>query len=99
MVPRSGSASRFGRGLDLPGAALAVAGLVTVVSAFAGAPAHGWASARPLLLLAPAGVLLAAVAAGGGPAHHPPGAGPGLGPPAPVRGLLGVAGATPADAR
>jgi EmrB/QacA subfamily drug resistance transporter len=63
MVPRSGSASRFGRRLDLPGAALAVAGLVTVVYAFAGTPTHGWASARTLLLFALAVVLLAAFAA------------------------------------
>src|SRR5215475_5744469 len=41
VVPRSGSAGRLGRELDLPGAALAVAGLVTVAYALAGAPAHG----------------------------------------------------------
>src|SRR6266702_4668062 len=60
MVPRSAAARRFGRELDLHGAALAVAGLVTIVYTLAGAPAHGWASARSLLLLALAVVLLAA---------------------------------------
>jgi len=63
MVPRSAAARRFGRELDLPGAALAVAGLVTIVYTLAGAPAHGWASARTLLLLALGVVLLAAFAA------------------------------------
>jgi EmrB/QacA subfamily drug resistance transporter len=52
-----------GRELDLPGAALAVAGLVTLVYALAGAPAHGWGSARTLGLQAAALVLLAAFAA------------------------------------
>ena len=63
MVPRAGAARRFGRELDLTGAALAVAGLVTVVYVLASAPAHGWASARTLLLLALAVVLLSAFAA------------------------------------
>jgi predicted MFS family arabinose efflux permease len=63
MVPRCAATRQFGRELDLPGAALAVAGLVTIVYAFAGALAHGWASARTLLLLALAVVLLAAFAA------------------------------------
>jgi hypothetical protein len=49
---RSLGAARFGRELDLPGAALAVAGLVTLCYALANAPAHGWGSARTLILLA-----------------------------------------------
>ena len=63
LVPRHQPRRRVGRELDLPGAALAVAGLVTVVYALAGAPARGWGSARTLLLLALAFVLLAAFAA------------------------------------
>ena len=62
MVPRSGRARWPGRELDLPGAALAVAGLVTLVYALAGAPAHGWASARTLLLFALAAAALVAFA-------------------------------------
>jgi len=42
LVPRQKPRRRFVRELDLPGAALAVAGLVTVTYALAGAPAHGW---------------------------------------------------------
>src|SRR5258708_1590444 len=72
MVPRSGSASRFGRRLDLPGPALAGGRPVTGVSALAGAPTHGWGSARTVLLLALAVVLLAAFAAGERPAAKPP---------------------------
>jgi EmrB/QacA subfamily drug resistance transporter len=63
LVPRPAAAARAGRGLDLPGAVLAVAGLATAVYAFAGAPAHGWGSARTLLLLAASLGLLAAFAA------------------------------------
>ncbi len=63
LVPWHKPGRRFGRELDLPGAALAVAGLVAVVYALAGAPAHGWASSRTVLLLALALVLLAAFAA------------------------------------
>jgi EmrB/QacA subfamily drug resistance transporter len=63
MVPRSPQSGRSVRELDLPGAMLAVAGLVTAVYALAGAPAHGWASVRTLLLLALAVALLAAFAA------------------------------------
>ena len=63
LVPRHKPQHGLGRELDLPGAALAVAGLVTVAYALAGAPAHGWGSARTLLLLALAFVLLAAFAA------------------------------------
>src|SRR5262249_256303 len=61
VVPRSGAA-RISRELDLPGAVLATAGLVTGVYALAGARAHGWGSARTLLLLAVAVALLAAFA-------------------------------------
>jgi MFS family permease len=46
-------------GLDIGGAVLAVAGLVSGVLAISGAPQYGWASARTLLLLALAAVLLA----------------------------------------
>jgi MFS family permease len=46
LVPRHKPRRRVVRELDLPGAALAVAGLVTVVYALAGAPAHGWGSPR-----------------------------------------------------
>jgi MFS family permease len=61
--PEPGPARGSGRELDLPGAALAVAGLVTLVYALAGAPAHAWGSARTLGLLTLAIVLLAAFAA------------------------------------
>jgi predicted MFS family arabinose efflux permease len=63
MVPRPAGGRRVGRDLDVPGAVLAVAGLVTIVYALAGAPVHGWASARTVLLLTLAVVLLAAFAA------------------------------------
>jgi EmrB/QacA subfamily drug resistance transporter len=63
LVPRSGAPARIRRTLDLPGAVLATAGLLTGVYALAGARAHGWGSARTLLLLAAAVVLLAAFAA------------------------------------
>ena len=63
LVPRDEPRRGLGRELDLPGAALAVAGLVTLAYALAGAPAHGWGSARTLLLLAAAFVLLAGFAA------------------------------------
>jgi EmrB/QacA subfamily drug resistance transporter len=63
LVPRAGSPTRIGRNLDLPGAALATAGLVTGVYALAGTPSHGWGSARTLLLLAVSFGLLAAFAA------------------------------------
>ena len=60
LVPRSGAPARTRRALDLPGAVLATAGLVTGVYALSGARAHGWGSARTLLLLAVAVALLAA---------------------------------------
>jgi len=62
MVPASRTAGGIRRELDLPGAVLAVAGLVTLAYALAGAPAHGWASARTLLLLILAVLVLAAFA-------------------------------------
>jgi MFS family permease len=62
LVPRSGAAARIGRELDLPGALLATAGLVTGVYAATSAPAHGWWSGRTLLLLAASLGLLAAFA-------------------------------------
>ena len=71
LVPRHKSRRRLVRELDLPGAALAVAGLVTVVYALAGAPAHGWGSPRTLLLLALALVLLVAFAAAERSARRP----------------------------
>jgi EmrB/QacA subfamily drug resistance transporter len=48
------------RGLDLRGAVLAMAGLISLVYAISGAPAHGWGSARTLVLMALAAVALAA---------------------------------------
>lgn len=63
VVPRTRRGRPDIREFDLPGAALAVAGLVTLAYALAGAPAHGWASARTALLLALAAALLAAFAA------------------------------------
>ncbi|HEY2080497.1 MAG TPA: MFS transporter [Streptosporangiaceae bacterium] len=49
--------------LDLPGALLAVAGLVTLAYALAQAPSYGWTSVRTVGLLALAAGLLAAFAA------------------------------------
>jgi len=63
LVPRDEPRRGLGRELDLPGAALAVAGLVTLAYALAGAPSHGWGSARTLLLLAAALILLTGFAA------------------------------------
>jgi EmrB/QacA subfamily drug resistance transporter len=62
LVPPSGAPARIRRELDLPGAALVVAGLVTGVYALAGTPQHGWGSGRTLLLLAASFGLLAAFA-------------------------------------
>lgn len=62
LVPRFEPRHGFGRELDLPGAVLAVAGLVTLCYALANAPAHGWGSARILLLIALALALLAGFA-------------------------------------
>jgi EmrB/QacA subfamily drug resistance transporter len=63
VVPVTLAGRRDARGLDLPGAALAVAGLVTLAYALAWAPAHGWTSVRTAWLLALAAALLAAFAA------------------------------------
>ena len=71
LVPRHKPRRRFGRELDLPGAALAVAGVVAVAYALAGAPAHGWGSARTLLLLALGLVLLAGFAVAERSARRP----------------------------
>ncbi|HEX5301748.1 MAG TPA: MFS transporter, partial [Streptosporangiaceae bacterium] len=69
--PDRETGQKTGRGLDLRGAALAVAGLVTLVYALAGVPAHAWGSARTLGLLALAVVLLAAFAAAERSASRP----------------------------
>ncbi|MBE2320704.1 MFS transporter [Solirubrobacter sp. CPCC 204708] len=50
------------RALDVPGALLVVAGMITLVFAIDGAAEHGWGSTRTLGLLALAIVLLAAFA-------------------------------------
>jgi EmrB/QacA subfamily drug resistance transporter len=63
VVPVTPARRRDARDLDLPGAALAVAGLVTLAYGLAQAPAYGWTSARTAWLLALAAVLLAAFAA------------------------------------
>src|SRR5215510_3165931 len=63
LVPRHKPRRRLVRELDLPGAALAVAGLLTAAYALAGASAYGWGSARTVGLLALAVVLLAGFAA------------------------------------
>ena len=60
LVPSPGARARIRRELDLPGALLVVAGLVTAVYALAGTPEHGWGSGRTLLLLAISFGLLAA---------------------------------------
>ena len=62
LVPRSRPTAVNGRELDLPGALLVTAGLVTGVYAITGAPVHGWGSARTLLLLAVSLGLLAGFA-------------------------------------
>ena len=62
IVPRTAAVGRRLRDLDLPGAVLGVGGLVAIVYALAGAPAHGWDSARTLLLLALGVLVLTAFA-------------------------------------
>jgi EmrB/QacA subfamily drug resistance transporter len=85
LVPRAaGQGPR--RALDLRGAILAVAGLVSLVYAISGAPAHGWGSARTVALLAVAAVLLAAFALAERSAASP------LVPPATWRSRTLVAG-------
>ncbi len=71
LVPRHMPRRRVVRELDLPGAVLAVAGLVTVAYTLAGAPAHGWGSARTVLPLAVAFVLLGGFAAAERSARRP----------------------------
>ena len=71
LVPRSRPAAGNGRELDLPGALLVTAGLVTGVYAITGAPVHGWGSARTLLLLAVSIGLLAAFAVAERSARRP----------------------------
>jgi MFS family permease len=78
LVPRAAAMRRQLGDLDLPGSVLGVAGLVTIVYALAGAPSHGWASARTLLLLALGLLILAAfVLAERGSASHSCRRGPG----------------------
>jgi EmrB/QacA subfamily drug resistance transporter len=62
LVPVTSARRRRARDLDLPGAALAAAGLVTLAYALARAPAYGWTSARTAWLLALSAALLAAFA-------------------------------------
>jgi EmrB/QacA subfamily drug resistance transporter len=61
VTPASVGARR-GRRLDLPGAALAIAGLVVLVFALAGTAGYGWASVRTVVLLAAGIVLLGSFA-------------------------------------
>jgi EmrB/QacA subfamily drug resistance transporter len=63
VVPVTPARRRSARDLDLPGAVLAVAGLVTLAFALAKAPDYGWTSARTGWLLGLAAALLAAFAA------------------------------------
>ena len=69
LAPRHRPRRRFARELYLPGAALAVAGLVMLAYTLAGAPAHGWGSARTLLPLGLALAVLAGFAAAERPAR------------------------------
>ena len=71
LVPRSRPAAGNGRELDLPGALLVTAGLVTGVYAITGAPVHGWGSTRTLLLLAVSLGLLAGFAVAERSARRP----------------------------
>ena len=71
LLPRSGAAAGIRRELDLPGALLVVAGLVTGVYALARAPEHGWGSVRTLSLLALSLGLLAAFTAAERRARQP----------------------------
>ena len=63
LLPATRARRQDARDLDLPGAALAVAGLVTLAYALDRAPAYGWTSVRTWLLLGLAAVLLTAFAA------------------------------------
>jgi EmrB/QacA subfamily drug resistance transporter len=60
LVPPGARGASARRGLDLPGAVLAVAGLVALVYAFTQAQARGWGSLRTVLTLTVSAVLLAA---------------------------------------
>jgi EmrB/QacA subfamily drug resistance transporter len=71
LVPRSRPPAGLGRELDLRGALLVTAGLLTGVYAITGAPAHGWGSTRTLLPLAASLGLLAAFAVAEGSARRP----------------------------
>jgi MFS family permease len=62
LAPATPARRRGSRDLDLPGAALTVAGLVTLAYALAQAPTSGWTSARTGSLLALAAALLAGFA-------------------------------------
>ncbi len=63
LVPRPAARpAQSGRDLDLPGAVLVVAGLITVVLALAGASSSGWGSARTIGLLLAGAALLAGFA-------------------------------------
>jgi EmrB/QacA subfamily drug resistance transporter len=62
LLPRFAPRPGTGRGIDLPGALLAVAGLASAVYALAGAPTRGWGSPRTVLFLALSVGLLAAFA-------------------------------------
>lgn len=62
LVPRSRPSAPALRSLDLPGALLVTAGLVTGVYAITSAPGRGWGAAGTLLLLAASLGLLAAFA-------------------------------------
>ena len=71
LVPRQRPPVPAGRDLDLPGALLVTAGLVTGVYAITGAPSHGWGSATTLLLLAASLALLAGFAVAERSARRP----------------------------
>jgi EmrB/QacA subfamily drug resistance transporter len=62
LVPRFAPTRGTSRSIDLPGAVLAVAGLVSAAYGLAGAPDRGWGSLRTLLFLALSVGLLAAFA-------------------------------------
>jgi EmrB/QacA subfamily drug resistance transporter len=63
ILPVTLTRRRGASDMDLPGAVLAVAGLVTLAYALAQAPSHGWTSVRTAWLLVLAAGLLAAFAA------------------------------------
>jgi EmrB/QacA subfamily drug resistance transporter len=63
LLPPAGSSVGGLGGLDLPGAATLVSGLVLLVYAVEGTTTHGWGSTRTLALLATSAGLLSAFAA------------------------------------